>query len=556
MYNGVNLVGFPNVINNVTRALPSVIPISIDAPTFNGVSTVKGSPKGSPDKYINEYVIDRKVQGKIDRLGFDLFDDFESAANIFNIGNMVRTTQDKYSGTTSMRSIKIGAGKTTSGTLNITLTQPMILTFKYTVRSESRYDWFRCTVNGTQVFNISGEPAWATYTNTLQPGTHKIVFIYSKDGSVDRSHDGGFIDDVQLKPVTSDAKSLVKIDGKYYKKTTTWLEVSGDTEYSLLVNHGMTDLSTVNDNDPFIAGKNFSIVTLSSTVNDLSVAGKQNIPYRYRIELGGQPFSSWSNISTDKYFETIRIFSADMEGSSTKELAVKFEIGTDSYKESVNVTIDNEFPTIELENVGLSFSALIDDVQGDLVKYRVLMNGEQVYPLTAEAPYESVPVVYNRSFLSNQVVPGTINEIKFEITDYYGGKTVLTHKFFANYVGLMFHDENHKYYSTDLGEVLKLLALQPKIMAGASTLPSKVFVTNEYTFPVKNVKIYGDNPINGTTVHFSKEGDPFIAKDVIDMGEHIYNVGEGFYFYVRMTSHHSALAGGTFDIVAEAVEVD
>lgn len=556
MYNGVNLVTFPDTIDKVTRVAPSVVPIQIDAPSIEGVTFLEGSPKGSPEKYIREYVIKREEFSLINRVGFELIEDFETGANIFNIKNMQRATEVKFDGQCSMRSIPIGHSKSTVGTMTFNLLEPMVLTFKYVVSSESGYDKFTGKLDGKQIFSISGSPSWATFTATLQAGEHTLTFTYSKDSSASRGYDGGFIDAIKLTPLSSDAKSLVKIDGKYYRKDMEWTEVTASTEYAMLNDFGMTSLNAVTDADAFIQGKDFSVVTLTSNVSNLAVAGRRRLTYSYRITVGDNPLTAWSNTRTTPTSETIRVFSSDMQGADTKALKVEYKIGIEDYSEATDIKIDNEAPTIDLEESGLTFTAIIEDSHGDTVKCKVYMNGEQVFPIQGEPVFEPTPYVYTRTFLSNQVVPGTMNELTIEVEDLYGGKTTLKHKFFARYVGLMFHDEDHKYYSTDLGEVLKLLLLEPAIMAGAATLPSKVYVTNEYSFPVKNVKLYADNPIENTSVVFSKEGDPFTAVDVIDMGEHVYNVNEGFYFYVRVTSHHNALQGGQFQIVVEAMGVD
>lgn len=227
------------------------------------------------------------------------------------------------------------------------------------------------------------------------------------------------------------------------------------------------------------------------------------------------------------------------------------------YKE-VKVTISNTSPTVTIQvNEDNYVTALIEDSQKDSVKYKVEMNGVKVFPFDSEfTEFLPVPVEYSASFISSQLEIGKVNKLTITVIDEFGGETKEVHPFTPDYIGLLFQDEVGGRYSTDLGEILKLLIMEPNIMAGASTLPAKVYVVNKYMFPVTEVRLYTDNQLEHTKVLFSKTETPFTADEEINMGGAIYHRGEGFYFYVRIASYHPALSGGEFDIVVEAKEVD
>jgi len=99
----------------------------------------------------------------------------------------------------SARSGRISDGGRTS--LTTTVRGKGTLSFKWRVSSESGYDKLRFIADGTEVANISGERAWATYTRTFSTdGAHAIEWKYEKDGSISTASDSGWIDDVVWTP--------------------------------------------------------------------------------------------------------------------------------------------------------------------------------------------------------------------------------------------------------------------------------------------------------------------------------------------------------------------
>lgn len=129
----------------------------------------------------------------------DLADDFEDG-NIDDWatgGNALwyATTDAVYGGSYSAGSGDIGNyGQSyisriveTSGTL----------TFWWKVSSESNYDYLRFYINGSEKSRISGSTSWQQKTYSVVAGD-EIKWNYTKDGSVTRYSDKGWIDDVKL----------------------------------------------------------------------------------------------------------------------------------------------------------------------------------------------------------------------------------------------------------------------------------------------------------------------------------------------------------------------
>jgi hypothetical protein len=81
--------------------------------------------------------------------------------------------------------------------IQTTVTGPGTLTFWWKVSSESNYDWFRFRINGTELLpRISGEVDWTRRAVTIPAGVSTLRWTYSKDWSLSRGADAGWLDQV------------------------------------------------------------------------------------------------------------------------------------------------------------------------------------------------------------------------------------------------------------------------------------------------------------------------------------------------------------------------
>ena len=84
-----------------------------------------------------------------------------------------------------------------------------ILSFNYSVSSESNYDKLTVTLDGkTIVSAISGENS-GKYKGNISSGSHTLVLTYTKDSSQDSGDDRAYISDIQLNPTGSCGDNLV-----------------------------------------------------------------------------------------------------------------------------------------------------------------------------------------------------------------------------------------------------------------------------------------------------------------------------------------------------------
>jgi hypothetical protein len=102
----------------------------------------------------------------------------------------------------SSRSSGGGLNDGQSRSAELTVVGPGELTFSWKVSSEFGFDYLTLEVDGLGDGRISGDSDWETVTRTIGPGSHLVRWIYSKDGSVSRGSDRGWVDSVFLRPST------------------------------------------------------------------------------------------------------------------------------------------------------------------------------------------------------------------------------------------------------------------------------------------------------------------------------------------------------------------
>ena len=88
---------------------------------------------------------------------------------------------------------------TSTVTTTVELAEGEALFFDWSTSSEANYDKLIFSVDGTAVRNISGEVDWTQfYYVAPAAGTYTFTWSYTKDGSVDRNNDEGYLDNVYV----------------------------------------------------------------------------------------------------------------------------------------------------------------------------------------------------------------------------------------------------------------------------------------------------------------------------------------------------------------------
>ncbi|MEM4293265.1 MAG: hypothetical protein QXJ27_03750 [Thermoplasmata archaeon] len=82
--------------------------------------------------------------------------------------------------------------------LTVTVTGPGTLKFYWNVSSELNYDFLKFYIDGVEKARISGTTrVWEQKTYSITSGTHTLVWNYTKDGSVTKGSDCGWVDKVE-----------------------------------------------------------------------------------------------------------------------------------------------------------------------------------------------------------------------------------------------------------------------------------------------------------------------------------------------------------------------
>lgn len=306
-------------------------------------------------------------------------------------------------------------------------------------------------------------------------------------------------------------------------------------DYSINANNGtMTDCTWISRESSLIYFKEDKWTSWSDWINgDL---GEYNLNYTFSY----QDFTLGQNI--------LALEVMDDRGSSY--------VSPIKYIELIN---NNPIITV-LTHDNWSINGVINDPNGDKIKYRILINGVQKYPVGTNTFTELLNVPLNLNFMwdsSDLIIGSYNNEVKIEIIDSYGGKTeyALT-DIIGRYKNLMFKVDsttNSKYYSDDKGQLMVwdndvLSYLNFGIMVAGQTSPSEsVYIANLFGQPMENIKVWHE-PIIGYNVDLSKDQSFIDYSDEIQFNE-VLNDGEQRQFFIRIrTNVLSKGTGGVFEL--------
>ncbi|WP_411736382.1 LamG domain-containing protein [Paenibacillus sp. M2] len=210
----------------------------------------------------------------------------------------------------------------------------------------------------------------------------------------------------------------------------------------------------------------------------------------------------------------------------------------------------NKLPLVEAEVKGQTLFAHITDDDGDAVRYKVLINGSQVYPPSAGVWTQYIPTPIDVQFMipKEVIVFGNTHKVEIVMEDDMGETKTWQETTLIDYAGLMFISEDGQYYSTNIGEVLKYLEVGT-IVAGNLSGMFKVTLKNTIGYEVKNIILTtAQKDLNPTeeVVELSLTDKPFTATNRIEVDSLAH--AESVPFYVRINASPKAIGGGEFDV--------
>ena len=223
-------------------------------------------------------------------------------------------------------------------------------------------------------------------------------------------------------------------------------------------------------------------------------------------------------------------------GSNVIKLVAIDNTGDSSSYWIFTVTKVNTVPFITASMQGLTLNIRIDDPDTDNVKFRIELNGNQVFPPSGYTNFRTPPVLYKHTFKSSDVNIGSLNTLVIYAVDDLGSEAIHQLEFIGEYSGLMFADSDGNYYSTDLGEVLKYLDFGG-VIAGQTTLSVPIRLINKNGFKVTNIVLSNDNNTQppGVRLEMSKSDLPFVPETEL-FYPIVLNYGDEITFYVRLAT--------------------
>lgn len=405
--------------------------------------------------------------------------------------------------------------------------------------------------NGRRLVDVDFE---ALYVRTVNVNTYQSTYYQS---TIFRLH-GEMLGYVSL--------HLIE-DGGVYKtyKNKEWETVSTTyPTFEQFEEFGMVDLSILDrDAETMYSplddlGERFNVVSCVSKgfFSRLDANVIPYVDYKYKVEVT-EPYQEIidekKGLTGDTSHE-VQISNTFFKTGGRHKLYITVEddLGNKD-REFVFLTLFNRPPQINVRMEGLQLYADIQDLEGDTYRYKIILNGEVIYPLDGNfTDFVSGVTTFDRLFFSNELIIGEENVIEVIAEDFYGSSSVSTYRFEPEYMGLMFADMNGEFYSTDMGEIIKYLVTEP-MMAGTSSLIYPVKLINKYPFKVNNIILWKDElELQDITVQLSRAEAPFIDEGVLEYGDLELGYDDYIIFYVRVVSRPAAMYGGAFDIFVKA----
>ena len=215
----------------------------------------------------------------------------------------------------------------------------------------------------------------------------------------------------------------------------------------------------------------------------------------------------------------------------------------------------NTTAKIDISLVGNTLKGILSDEDLTRVQYRVLLNDAYYYPADGSfTKLAASPQNISLSIASKHIKIDDWNTLKIEFQDSFGTTDYWQTTFIGTYSGLVFKDVYGKYYSNEIGEVLKYLDFGI-IVAGQTTVEHEVILKNQYGYDVKNIHLFANtsNFPTGMKIEFSESLAPFTPYPELKLNRTLQN-NEEMSFFIRLQTELGVTpdANGSFDIIVRA----
>jgi Concanavalin A-like lectin/glucanases superfamily len=288
-----------------------------------------------------------------------------------------------------------------------------------------------------------------------------------------------------------------------------------------------------------------------------TISGKPTSIYRYKVDFNDTyTLKDWTDFTDQTVNDTVLVPSSLLNSISPYKINV---IAEEAFSSTLvtkygTITLYDTEPTLIANVKGQKLHLQIGDNELDKVRFKVSINKKQVHPATGEfTPLIQAPTTFDYFINASDITLGGMNLLEIIAEDEFGKASNLAINFLGDYSGLMFVDENGKYFSDNIGNVLNYMDFG-RITGGQTTLPKKVRVVNKNGFPIHNLLLTMNAGVNNSksVIQLSKTDSPFTPEDQISYTRTIEDEQEVPVFVRVVTNKDDKPHSGTFEIVVNA----
>lgn len=228
---------------------------------------------------------------------------------------------------------------------------------------------------------------------------------------------------------------------------------------------------------------------------------------------------------------TVKFIATDEKGANVERT---FTVTKSNYAPTLTGIVDND-----------RFSFTIQDAEGDKVRYRVLLNDEEIARLTS---YQKTPISGTLKLPYNKIVFGTQNKITVEYQDNIPNSTLCsTNMFFTGYYyGILFTSpeltdprdahgnlKDTRFYSNSLKEIVNQLIVK-NLFRGRESSTYEIHVLNRSDHTISSATIYAENANKDVVIEMSPYRSPFEPQESITFKNIKFN--DYGTFYIRVSA--------------------
>lgn len=266
--------------------------------------------------------------------------------------------------------------------------------------------------------------------------------------------------------------------------------------------------------------------------------------YKVSMENMTNALKPWSNELAGSTSDSIKIKSSYVKNSEPQKIRIDVKQLSNDFTSSKTATVQlkNDAPLIDAKITGSRLDLKLVDADNDRVAFNILINGKKVYPLYTEyTNFVSTPQEFTYIFDKDDLKIDENNIVFINVKDEYEKHNFTRLDFTGNYVGLLFEDEFGNRYSTDSGELLKLLDLGV-IRSGDESKVYKILLNNNNGFNVSNISIWSTDEVDNGDIYFSYKESPFENLNRLEFLSGLRNQ-EKLEFYIKLKTTEALLSG-------------